>query len=267
MIYELSRYIKWFEDYSAGFSQGSWDDAKNIAIKREHSLRVLRHAVEISASLNLDGELAELTHLAALFHDVGRFPQYARFCTFNDRNSANHAALSVKVLKETDVLNPLTPEHRRMVLGAIFLHNRQFIPAGLPPRLGVMTRVVRDADKLDILPVLISHFSPDSPVNGVVTLDLKPHPSAYTESIFLNVRSGKIAKYEEMVWINDLKLLLCSWVFDLNFSVSRKMILGKGYLDKIFASLPNDRKFMDLLKQLKRVLSAEGTPWDPGNLL
>ena len=256
MIYDLNQDIEWFESYSEGFSRDrDPEDRTNLAIKKEHSLRVLDNAIKIGASLELDGGLARLTHLAALFHDVGRFPQYERFRTFNDRNSANHAALSVEVLKKTDALSKLTPEHRRMVLGAVFLHNRQFIPSALPPQLDIITRIVRDADKLDIFPVLIAHFSPDFPANGVVTLDLRPHPTAYTESILCKVESGETGKYEEMIWINDLKLLLCSWVYDLNFPVSRRIVLQAGYLDAIFGSLPPDPKIIALRHQLTRELS------------
>ena len=257
MPYDLNQHIKWFENYSERFSQGTLEDRKNIAIKKDHSLRVLGNAMEISASLKLDGELAQLTHLAALFHDVGRFPQYERFRTFNDRNSANHAALSVDVLRTTDALTTLRPEHRRLVLGAIFLHNRQFISAGLPFALDRMTRIVRDADKLDIFPVLISHFLPNSPLNGVVTLNLEPHPTAYTEEIFQSVRAGRIGKYEAMVWINDLKLLVCSWVYDLNFPVSREIVLQKGYLDAIFRSLPSSPEFVALREQLNEELAKD----------
>jgi hypothetical protein len=257
MIYDLNRHIEWFEDYSEGFARGeNPEDRTNLAIKKEHSFRVLANAVKISTDLRLDDVLAELAHLAALFHDAGRFPQYKRFGTFNDRNSANHAALSVEVLKKTDALNELTPEHRRMVLGAISLHNRKVIPTAIPPRLDIIARIVRDADKLDIFPVLIAHFSPAFPANGVVTLGLRPHPSAYTESIFAKVRSGATGQYEEMVWINDLKLLLCSWVYDLNFAVSRSIVLHEGYLDSIFGSLPSEPKFIALKQQLVRDLSS-----------
>lgn len=256
MIHDLNRNIEWFKDYFEKFAGGEKpEDRANLAIKKEHSLRVLANAVKISAALELEDDLAAIVHLAALFHDVGRFTQYKRFRTFNDRRSANHASLSVEVLKKTDALSELTGEDRRMVLGAIALHNRKFIPNALPPRLNLITRIVRDADKLDIFPVLIAHFSPDFPANGVVTLDLKPHPSAYAEKIFAKVRSRETGKYEDMVWINDLKLLLCSWVYDLNFPVSRAIVLREGYLDSIFESLPSEPKFITLKQQLVRDLS------------
>ena len=69
MIYDLSQHIEWFENYSEGFSRDrDPEDQTNLAIKKEHSLRVLDNAIKIRASLELDGVLARLTHLAALFH-------------------------------------------------------------------------------------------------------------------------------------------------------------------------------------------------------
>jgi len=38
--------------------------------------------------------------MLGLFHDVGRFAQYARYHTYLDRDSENHAELSVHVLEE-----------------------------------------------------------------------------------------------------------------------------------------------------------------------
>jgi hypothetical protein len=257
-MYDLKQYLEWLKDFTQAFCQGNSEDEANIAIKRDHSLRVLDNAAQISGSLDLAHPLAELSLLAALFHDVGRFPQYAKFRTFNDRVSANHAALSVDVLRERGTLSELMPEDRRLVMGAIFLHNRRYVPATLSPRLKTITDIVRDADKLDIFPVLISHFSPDSPSNGAVTLHLKPHPTEYTRSILSDVQSGKMGKYDEMVWINDLKLLLCSWVYDLNFPISRKIVLQKGFVDAVVGSLPDAPEFVALAKQLRRRLSSTG---------
>lgn len=235
--------------------RGSLEDQKNIAIKIDHSLRVLDNAGRIAESIGLEPQLAMLSRLAALFHDVGRFPQYARFRTFNDRISANHARLSVDVLRESSILFDLAPERRRLVLGAIFLHNRRNIPPGLAPNLDLMARIIRDADKLDIFPVLLSHLEPGSPQNGVVTLHLKPHPIAYTRTILDDLRSKKMGKYDEMVWLNDLKLLLCSWVYDLNFPLSRRMLLELGYIERLFDLLPQSPEIFALRRQLKEDLT------------
>ena len=63
------------------------------------------------------------------------------------------------------------------------LHNRRFLPRGLPAELRYLTQIVRDADKLDIFAVMLAHFNPGAPHNKVVNLELKPHPDKYTPGI------------------------------------------------------------------------------------
>lgn len=251
---KLQKQVTWFKHYTGSFSQVKLEDQKCIDLKIHHSFRVLGHAIRIAESLGLDSVPANLTHLAALFHDLGRFPQYARFRTFHDWDSTNHAKLSIDVLRESDVLSDLLPEERRLVLAAIFLHNRPSIPELLSLQLNIMTRILRDADKLDIIAVMISHFSSAHSTNDAITLNLEPHPTAYTEKILLDIQSGSLSKYEDMVWVNDLKLFYCGWVNDLNFPISRKIFLEKNYLTKLFGLLPHSPELLALEGQLKRKL-------------
>lgn len=251
----MNRYIEWFESFAQGFMQGSSEDDKNIRIKIDHSLRVLDNARKITASIRMDPHLALLCHLAALLHDVGRFAQYSKFRTFNDRISANHARLSVDVLRGVDILSGLNSGDRRLVLGAIFLHNRRTVPSGLAPNLDLMARIIRDADKLDIFPVLLSHLQPGALHNAVVTLNLKQHPTKYTDKLFQDILSGRIGKYEEMVWTNDLKLLLCGWVYDLSFQVSRRTVMDLGYIERVFDLLPRKPELLKLREKLRAKLA------------
>ncbi len=251
----MDRYIDWFQNFARKFMLEKPEDGKNLRIKIDHSLRVLDNARKITGSINLDHHLALLSHLAALFHDVGRFPQYSKFHTFNDRTSTNHARLSVDVLRQVDILSELNSGDRRLVLGAIFLHNRRSVPSGLTSRLDLMAKIIRDADKLDIFPVLLAHLQPGATRNGAVTLDLKPHPTEYTAKILHDVQSGKMGKYEEMVWINDLKLLLCSWVYDLSFQVSREIVMDLGYIERVFDLLPREPEFCTLREKLRTELA------------
>jgi hypothetical protein len=252
----MKSYIEWFQSFTRSYLQGTPEDQRNFRIKVDHSLRVLDNAVKIGEAIGLSSPLSFLSRVAALFHDVGRFPQYARYRTFNDTTSANHARLGVDVLRTRNALSRMNPRHRRLVLAAIFLHNRRAVPAGLRSDLDTLVRIIRDADKIDIFSVLISHMKPNSPQNGVVTLSLKPHPSAYTEKILHDVQCGKMGFYNELVWINDLKLFLCSWVYDLNFSITRKMVLELGYIQDLLNLLPKDGQFLALKDRLESHLGS-----------
>ena len=257
MVCDMEQYLTWFKDFTQGFHSTDTDRV-NIGIKRDHSLRVMENSLRIAHSLELDDTLIRLIQIAALLHDVGRFPQYARFRTFNDSLSVNHALLGVKVLREVEVLAGLAPEHRCLILGAIFLHNRRTLAPDLSSRLNLVSRVIRDADKLDIFSVVLSHLEPGAPRNRVVTLNLKPHPQAYSKAILSGARSGKQVRYEEMAWTNDLKLLLCSWMYDFNYPVSLAIVEERQYLKKLFGLLPEDPELTAFQEELTQVVAEGG---------
>ena len=52
-----------------------------------------------------------------------------------------------------------------------------------------------------------------------------------------------MVNYQEMVWVNDFKLLLCSWVYDLNYRVSRAVVRERGYLEELLGYLPRSPEF------------------------
>lgn len=254
----LSFYENWFQDYTAAFLNGSPEQEANIRIKIHHSLRVLALAQEITAGLELSPEAAALAHLAALLHDVGRFPQYQRHGTFRDQVSVNHGLEGVRTLKREQVLAGLPPAAQRAVLIAVGLHNRRQLPPGLSGAAKILTQIVRDADKLDIIAVMVQHFHPQAPYNKVVNAGLQPHPTAYTPAILEQVRRRRQVDYNGMVWLNDFKLLLCSWLYDFNFPVSLRLLQGKGHFGTLLESLPATSEFSSLRRQLLHDLQDGG---------
>jgi hypothetical protein len=233
------------------FAQKDPEDQQNIDIKRDHSLRVLKEAQGITASLDLNEPFPFMAHLAALFHDVGRFPQYEKHRTFNDKLSANHGRLSFRALKEEGVLNDLPKEQRRIILLAVLLHNRREVSERLSDDLKVVLQIVRDADKLDIFSVMLKHLDPQATQNKVVTLGLKYDPQKISPVIYEQVKNRGLAHYEDMVWVNDFKLLLCSWVYGLNFEYSRQALWQRGYLQRLFSYLPETEEIAELSRQLQ----------------
>jgi putative nucleotidyltransferase with HDIG domain len=254
--YNFQDYEQWFQEYTQEFLVGSEFDVANVQLKIDHTMRVLEFARQIAAAQGPDGELTELAHLAALFHDVGRFPQYSRYRTFHDQISVNHAYQGVVTLKRERVLEKLPPAARKLVLGAVALHNRRSLPRGLPRKLADLTRMVRDADKLDIFQVMLAHFRPGVRHNKVVNLELKPDPDKYTPAILAQVWQREMVNLQEMVWVNDFKLLLCSWIYDLNYPVSRRVFRQRGYLEELLGYLPQTTEFNRLGQQLREDLAA-----------
>jgi HD superfamily phosphodiesterase len=253
--YNFQTYEQWFHEYTRKFLVGSEFDVANVQLKIDHTMRVLEFARQIAAAQSPHGVLTELVHLAALFHDVGRFPQYARYRTFHDQMSVNHAYQGVLTLKRERVLAELPQAARKLVLGAVALHNRRVLPRGLLQELEDLTRMVRDADKLDIIQVMLVHFRPGVRHNKVVNLELKPDPDKYTPAILSQVLKREMVNYQEMVWVNDFKLLLCSWIYDLTYPVSRRVFRERGYLEEILGYLPQTTEFKRLGQQLREDLN------------
>ncbi len=255
--YDFQTYEQWFKDFTGKFLGASEFDAANVQLKIDHSQRVLKLARQLTRNLNPGRKLAELAHLAALFHDVGRFPQYAKYRTFHDQASVNHGLQGVLTLKQHQVLEGLPAAARRLVLAAVALHNRRCLPRGLPLEARNLTQIVRDADKLDIFAVMLPHFKPGQPHNNVVNLGLKPHPENYTPEILHRLLRRQMVNYQDMVWVNDFKLLLCSWVYDLNYPASRAVLRERGHLEELLAYLPRSPEFVKLGGQLREDLSGK----------
>ncbi len=234
----LATYVTWFRSWTDSFITGNATDDRYVRLKRDHTLRVLDNARLIVATLALPPETERAALLAALLHDVGRFPQYALYRTFSDQLSENHGLLGCRTVLREDLLTEECPALRGQVLAAVAMHNRFRVPLGISSSLRIITDVVRDSDKLDIFPVMVSTFTRDASDNDVVTLHLEDKPGAWSAPMVEALRTGSLARYSEMRYINDFKLLLGSWVFDLQFAASRRLLRERGLLELLLATWP-----------------------------
>lgn len=245
----VERVAKRFQDFAWPYLDEPGDDFA-YRLKVEHTTMVRAIATDIaSASAAPEGvHLAAL--LAALLHDVGRFPQYKQYRTFRDAESANHALLSVRHALREDMLKDVPKDIRRMVLGAVFLHNVRILPTTLPPDTLAVARIVRDSDKLDIFRVMIAHFAQEDPAHPEVALHVKRHPTAYSQDLLADLRKGETGDYRRIVWVNDFKLMVVGWLYDLNYRRSCQLLHERGYLDTIFESLPEDAQLLELRRSI-----------------
>ena len=248
---------KWFLDYVSGFRMDDPADQAHLDLKRDHSLRVFDEAFRMTAAEDLDSRDMFLARLAALLHDVGRFTQYRTFRTYKDADSVDHARAGFQVLRRENILSVLPREERVAVMTAVLVHNRKDLPKMLKGRPALLSGVVRDADKLDIIPVVLENMEQGPEASSVVMLGLRRDDAAYTEVVLQQVLSGRLVNYQDMVFSNDFKLLLCSWALGLNFDWTRGEFLRRGYLDRIFRGLPEVGVFQDLEERLRKVLQGD----------
>ncbi|WP_084448704.1 HD domain-containing protein [Desulfovibrio inopinatus] len=238
MSCEFHGFVQRFDEYVEEFRQGSTEDIQHIELKYDHSLRVMKEATRILDSLPLSEEIRLLCRVAALYHDIGRFSQYRRFKTFKDSESINHGILGVSVLKKTHLLDMFDSRQRGYILSSIAMHNKRCVPPLSGHELETMVGVVRDADKLDIVSIMLEHFDPHGKKSDVVVLGVKDNPQRFTSCIVEQIQKKAIGEYSMMQYVNDFKLLLLSWVYDLNFAESSRIYLERGYLESLTDLLP-----------------------------
>src|SRR5512143_893919 len=190
--HELEDMKKWFTEYCRSFYSDDPADQRNIVLKEEHTANVCRNMDDIAGSLGLLPEDRALAAAVALFHDVGRFPQYQRYRTFRDGISTNHAALGAKVLIENSVLNAASDRDQNIVVRSVALHNVFSLPERLDKETRLFTRMVRDADKLDIWSIFIDYYAaPEDERAGAAALGL-PDTPAYSASVLASLHRGEM---------------------------------------------------------------------------
>lgn len=229
-------------------------DGFAYTLKIEHTRRVLDISETIACEEKLPERLVPACSLAALLHDVGRFPQYMRYRTFRDADSADHAALSVTYTLREKLLADVPNETRRLVLGAVYLHNKRSLPELSFPDLRTVAQLVRDSDKLDIYRVLLAHFS-QSQQHPEVALNVLDEPDKFSEPVLQALQNRSYGDYTRIVYINDFKLMVIGWLYDLNFRSSCRLLKERGYLDILFDSLPRSERLADLRRQITQDLA------------
>ena len=125
---------------------------KSIMLKYLHSLRVMDLCYNIAQDNNLNKEDTDLVTLIGLLHDYGRFEQWKNYKTYSDKNSIDHADLAIKKLFDNDeIIDYCTnKDYYEIIYDAIKYHNKYSYPEALSDRNKLFTKIIRDADKLDI---------------------------------------------------------------------------------------------------------------------
>jgi len=236
----VSAYQEWFESYVGGFAISDSQLCTNMELKARHTRRVCDSIIRIAASLGLKDMDYNLAFSAALFHDVGRFEQLKRFDTFSDSLSLDHAALGLQVLSDNRVLEDLDEGDFSALRKAIMFHNKYEVPEDGDWEGALLCRLLRDADKLDILGLITNHFeSRTEHPNQALDFGLPDSPG-FSAELVDDILDRRMARIGRMGNLNDMKLMYLSWAFDINFPVTLSSIAENRYFERLFLGLPKD---------------------------
>ncbi len=240
-------------DYAAAFLRNDPEFDRNIRLKLAHSLRVRDEARRIAAAESFPTREAELAEFAALLHDYSRFEQFSKFRTFNDAESFDHGEISARLVAGEQLLEPrTTPEERNRILDAIRVHNKVAIPPGFAEPERRLAAVVRDADKIDILPILLDYL--EHPDNESIVFGLSREPRL-SPAVRDALRQGCSPAHRDMRTVCDFVAGKLAWVYDLNYPAARAEFRRRNYLERLRSHLPDtgeiDEVYRNALKQLE----------------
>ncbi len=234
-----------FINYTSNYDSNN----PHIILKIQHTFRVMNLSRKIAESLNLSKEDIELASLIGLLHDLARFEQRRLYDTFSDSKSVDHGDLAVTILEENDYIRKYIEDSKYddIIKTAIKNHNKFKIQDGLNERTLLHSKIVRDADKLDIMYEGV-HMFYNNPEEVEQIENLAIVEEYYQQFI---QRKQILRKKEPSVL--DGMICLISFIFDLNFDYSKKMILKENYINDILNRF--DFKNQKTNEQIKEIRS------------
>lgn len=226
-------------------------DLTNNKMKRKqlHSLRVMNKSREIAKSLNLSEDEVQIATLIGLLHDIGRFKQYTEYNTFSDRNSVDHAELSVEILQEKHYIKKYIEDEDwiNVILLAIKNHNKYEIETGLSKKKEMFCKIIRDADKADIMyegaNVFWNKYSEREEIEN----------TKIREGELETVKNHKLIdrrKFENESKLDEMLIMIC-FIFDINYPRTFEIIDREKIIDNIFKRFNfKDTKTKEEMKEI-----------------
>lgn len=241
----------WFNNYCNSFKELTENQILNFRIKKEHSVRVAEIALLLSDKLEWTEEEKWIAYIIGLLHDIGRFSQLIEFDTFHDEKSVDHAEIAIKILNTTNVFEILNISNKELVFAAIQNHNKFRIQDGLTGQELLHSKLLRDADKLDILRVLTEYYTQrKGSVNHTLTWELQRGTSV-SPAVVKEVMAGKMVSKKNVISEMDVKILQLSWVYDLNFRPTFEYLVKNRYLENVYNSLPKNDLVIEIYRKIK----------------
>ena len=227
-----------------------------IKSKVEHSYRVAKISRKITKDMNLNEEKQQLAELIGLLHDIGRFKQYETFKNYNVISQFDHGNYGAELLSHEIRKYIETSKYDNIIIKAVKNHNKYKIEENLTDEELFFSKLIRDADKIDILYECISIFwkGKEESINQ----------SILSNEMYEQFKKQKLIKIEKDRNYNtiDDMLITLAYTFDINFKESYKYIKEQDYINRImqrfnFKNIETKEKVKELINLLNKYIENE----------
>lgn len=230
------------------FTNNYLEYGRMINLKINHTLRVVELCENIAKSLKLNDEEIFIAKIIGLLHDIGRFEQWKKYNTFKDIDSLDHANLGVEILKKDNYLRKFIKDDKYddIILNSIYYHNKHILPEDLDEKTTMFSKLIRDADKLDILWLHI---------DGEIVL---PLDNEFTDEALNLLLEGKTIDRKSIKTKTDDLTVSFGFVLDINYKYSFKYLKEKKYMDTIidiYKEKLDNEKFKNQLEEIRKFIN------------
>ena len=243
----------WFDDFIISFENQYPQFLSKFNLKRVHSQMVADEIITIANAIGLEPEDTALAKVIGLLHDIGRFPQFAGYTTFDDRISVDHGALGVDIIRDYHLLAALDQTDQMVVETAILNHNKARLPVLEVKRCRLHAQLVRDADKLDIFRIVQQNYDRWGDP-GISTL---PRGDDISKKVLADVTNKVTIRKSHINNQIDWIFFRIGWLFDLNFSHTLKLIMDRGCYAMLRSMLPQTNNITTALNTIDRYLESD----------
>ena len=220
-----------------------------IKLKCFHTIRVSEICNSLAKSLGLSEKEKDLAELIGLLHDIARFEQIKIYDSFDDRYTIDHGNLGVTILSDDNKIRSFikTNKYDEIIIKAVFAHNKAFIPDDYTEEEKLYAKILRDADKIDILYMMAANEVKYNFSEEAISLQT-------VESIL----NSKFINYFDVKTTLDKLLLNLAFINDLNFPYNYEIIKKENYINTIIDSLElKENDSIEIFKEVKMFLNKE----------
>jgi hypothetical protein len=216
---------------------------QHMEVKEYHTACVSNEITRIGSSLSFNTEQLAFVEIIAWLHDIGRFEQFDRYRTFADAESENHSELAIQVIERLGLLKHVVRNAKEVIYRSIFNHNIPLVPENEPESIDFYSRMLRDADKLDIWRLTLE-------MNIFHTIKKEEMPSVYDipENLSACFIEEKIITLDKVQSFFDSILFRLSWIYDLNFRYTFNQVVERKIAERLIAKLPQSAA-LDTIKE------------------
>lgn len=216
-----------------------------IEYKYYHSYRVQKYSEMISDMLLLSAKDKKLASDIGLLHDIGRFHQLEVYNSYSDKEF-DHADYGAKILFEDNMISDYDINRcdYDIVKKAIRNHNKYLIEDGLNERELFFAKLVRDADKIDIL----NAFS------SIRVLEINECDEPISESVREEFFNNITVRNKNIKNKNDKVICMLAFIFDINFEVSYKIIKEEDFINKFYDAIKHKSIFKEYFDYANKYL-------------